>query len=188
MANPHSQLKKYNLPLPRGPSTSVLGVCQQLCSTQTACYHSLQMLGAGDQGTTSARIPINNHRQRSAVTKLACVLRQTDKSIALAYRSCYKIAIGAKIKILTDQPLQYTTRVADWWPDTSCLWPESFFIPSLHLMSLCMIVRSRLPEERRSAFQASAPTRAVCPVNEAIFLLADTSHICTSPLWVPTAT
>lgn len=55
-------------------------------------------------------------------------------------------------------------------------------------MSLWMMFLSLLPDESKSAFQARAPTRAVCPPKEAIFFVATTSHICTKPLFVPTAT
>lgn len=55
-------------------------------------------------------------------------------------------------------------------------------------MSLWRMRRSRLPEARRSPFQARAPTLAEWPSRWSRRLPAVTSHTWTVPRWVPTET
>jgi hypothetical protein len=47
--------------------------------------------------------------------------------------------------------------------------------------------RSREPEESVEEDHANVPTRVLCPVIPRTFLHFVASHICTSPLFVPTA-
>lgn len=74
--------------------------------------------------------------------------------------------------------------------NTSCRWPASLRSGMIQgvLTSRWRISLSLEPEESTSPFQASAPTRAVWPFRMHTRLLLATSHTCTSPLCVPTAT
>lgn len=73
---------------------------------------------------------------------------------------------------------------------TSCRCPASRRSGMMHgvLTSRWRMSLSREPEESTSPFQASAPTRAVWPLRMQTRLLLATSHTCTNPLCVPTAT
>ena len=54
-------------------------------------------------------------------------------------------------------------------------------------VSLCQILLSLLPEVIASPFQASTPTLCEWPGNSSTARCAATSHICTTPCWLPIA-
>lgn len=143
-------------------------------SKHTSDYHCHQRPGIGYLETISNHKPTNKSRLQSLKHK-------PSHEACTAYLEIYFYAYSSNrycSVIIKWTIIQYLTNS---FLLTSCRWPTSFLSTTRLgvLTSRCKISLSRLPDDRTSPFQASAPTLAEWPCNLLTCLFTATSHTCT---------